>query len=163
MKRFLPLFLIIAACSSSKPAEVKQELPTKQPERPTYRIYQYEQDAFVCDKSKKGNFTYCDAEGEVITGIINNRNNTIAIYENGIEVSGLTLYPKTKLIKNYYKQSPDQEYYTTFYYYQDGSIASKEIESKTKGMKTKIYNQGEKYNSPEDEEQILILIDALKQ
>ena len=162
MKKILPILCLLAACSSTETTNnynITNE-HSKEKAQKTFKVYENEVDAFVCDKSKKGNFTYCDVNGEKITGYVKASGSYISYYENGEQLNGIIFYPSSKKVKNYFKKSTDGNKFTLITYYKDGSVLSKETDDKVNGRSSTVYKQGEEQKPYYDESQINILIDA---
>ncbi len=158
MKKILPILCILAACASNDTQPTSNNMNNTSSTEPVYTIYQREVDAFLCSKSTKGNFTYCDLEGQEITGFMKSKDNYIAYYENGEQINGIILSPDKKRVDTYFKKSKDGNKFTVIKYYEDGSILSKEVDDKKTGQTKKTYKKGEKFNKYEDIEQINMLI-----
>ncbi|MCR5506974.1 MAG: hypothetical protein K6F04_03955 [bacterium] len=165
MKKLLPILCVLTACSSTETTnnynmnQTPKHSDKKETSR-TYKVYENEVDAFVCDKSKKGNFTYCDVNGEKITGYIKSSGSYISYYENGEQLNGIIFYPSSNQVRNYFKKSADGNKFTLITYYKDGSILSKETDDKIKGRTSTTYKQGEEKKPYYDESQINILVEA---
>ena len=169
MKKVLPILCILTACTTSyetnhynmskDSSETTTQTTTKKPEL-SYDVYENEVDAFVCDKSKKGDFTYCDVNGEKITGFVKAKGSYISYYENGEQLNGIIFYPSSDKVRNYFKKSSDGNRFTLITYYKDGSVLSKEVDDKENGKTTKTYRKGEEKKPYYDESQIDILINA---
>ncbi len=167
MKKLLPVLCILSACTSYETTNhynMRETSDNKQTEKKekVFDVYENEIDAFVCDKSKKGDFTYCDVNGEKITGFIKSKGSYISYYENGEQLNGIIFYPSSDKVRNYFKKSSDGNRFTLITYYKDGSVLSKEVDDKEKGKSTKTYRQGEEQKPYYDESQIDILINAFK-
>ncbi len=165
MKKILPILCVLSACTSYETTnhynmqESSKKENTQQKER-TYKVYENEVDAFVCDKTKKGDFRYCDVEGEKITGYIKSKGSYISYYENGEQLNGIIFYPSSDKVRNYFKKSSDGNKFTLITYYKDGSVLSKEVDDKTKGKTEQVYKQGEQQKPYYDESQINVLVEA---
>ena len=166
MKKILPVLCILTACSSYETTN-NYNMHSQSPSKPEqkqknvdYKVYENEVDAFLCDKTKKGNFTYCDVEGAKITGFIKSKGSYISYYENGEQLNGIIFYPNTNKVRNYFKKSSDGNKFTLITYYKDGSVLSKEVDDKRTGKTQNTYRQGEEKKPYYDESQINILIDA---
>ncbi len=165
MKKLLPILCILTACTSHETTNNynmnSNTQPSTQKEKVrNYKVYENEIDAFVCDKSKKGNFTYCDVEGTKITGFIKSKGSYISYYENGEQLNGIIFYPNTNKVRNYFKKSSDGNKFTLITYYKDGSVLSKEVDDKINGKIGKTYKQGEEQRPYYDESQINVLVEA---
>ena len=163
MKKALPILCVLAACSSTETTNnyhMNNTSDSKPQKTQTYKVYENEVDAFICDKTSKGNFKYCDVNGEKITGYIKSSGSYISYYENGEQLNGIIFYPSSKQVRNYFKKSSDGNKFTLVTYYRDGSVLSKEIDDKTKGKTERTYKQGEEKKPYYDESQINVLIEA---
>ena len=167
MKKVLPILCALVACTSNETTTTynmnsqPHNQPTQQkPKNTTYKVYENEIDAFVCDKSKKGNFSYCDVNGEKITGFVKSRGSYISYYEDGEQLNGIIFYPSSNQVRNYFKKSADGNKFTLITYYKDGSVQSKETDDKINGKSEQSYNPGEEKKPYYDESQINILVEA---
>lgn len=162
MKKLLPILCVLSACSMSNSSTSTKQKETNNAKQstPMYTVYEYETDAVICDKSKKGNFTYCDLEGDKITGFMKSGNNMVSYYENGDQMNGIIVTPDGKNVKTFFKKNKADDVFTVINYYADGSIKSKEITDKKKGKKEKQFNQGTKFNKYYDQGQINALIEV---
>ena len=164
MKKILPILCVLAACTSNETTNTynmgSQTEQTKKTSNTDYKVYENEIDAFVCNKSAKGDFSYCDVNGEKITGFVRSRGNYISYYENGEQVNGIIFYPSSNQVRNYFKKSADGNKFTLITYYKDGSVLSQETDDKINGKTEKRYNQGEEQKPYYDESQINILVEA---
>ena len=126
-----------------------------------YKVYTYEEDAVICDKSKKGEYTICDVEGNTISGFVKSLpSNTIAYYENGEQMNGIILMPNnSKMPKTFFKRNGKGDISTIIQYYDDGSIMSKEVSNKNNGITRKKYEKGMKNNKYYDQAQIDTLVE----
>ena len=157
-KQALVLLLLLGACSSDSSHNMHntnhshKPMPTQSKKQPM-KIYDEKITAFSCDKSKKGDFTYCDIKGEEITGIVKFENGSYVYYEDGQEVDGVAIYPNNQ-VRTYHKRSKDDKVYTIVNYYADGSIASIDIANKDTGRESAQYTKGIVYNAPQQQIEI---------
>ncbi len=138
-KQLLTILFLITACSSN----------SQNSDSTPIQVYEEKVSAFICDTSKKGDFTYCDVKGEEITGIVKFSNGHYTYYEEGEEIDGVIFYPNNNIQTYHLKQGDER--YTTINYYMDGSIASIDIEDKKQGHKKEKYKRGQVYEIPNQE------------
>lgn len=159
-KKVIALLLLLTACSSNENTTPSNAMnknsnnaqQTKQITKPM-KVYDEKITAFICDTSKKGDFTYCDVKGEEITGIVRFENGSYVYYEDGAEVDGVAIYPNNQ-VRTYHKRSKDDKVYTIVNYYADGSIASIDIANKETGRESAQYTKGTVYNAPQQQMQL---------
>lgn len=147
-KELLSILFILAGCSSNNTGNEMGVSQTNNTNG-TIAVYEEKVSAFICDDSKKGDFTYCDIKGEEITGIVKSDNGHYTYYEEGEEIDGVIFYPDNKVRTYHVKEG--EERYTTINYYGDGSIASIDIEDKIEGHQKERYKKGQIYTIPNQE------------
>ena len=162
----LSVLAIITACSSNSDKSdammnSQNNAPTMATETPTYSVYKYEVDAMICDKTKKGDYTLCDLNGENITGFVKSEGTkTIAYYENGEQMNGIVLAEDNKTPKTFFKRNNAGNISTVINYYRDGSIKTKEVSNTQVGSTDSNYKMGNENNPYYDQSQINMLVDV---
>lgn len=154
MKKLLIILSLLTACAMNTTDTTTHTTHTKHPiNENEIMTYEYNITAFACDNVKQSDITFCDIDGEKLTGVVEFENGSYIYYEDGDEVDGVVIYPN-KEIKNYYKHHKGNKSFTKVNYYDDGSIESIQKQDSHGGSYTANYSKGKRFDLKKDQKEI---------